>query len=128
MTRAPHHQVRPADLCEARSWTLFTASTSELLYGSGLKGILEALAEDEPGFQVALACLQRREHQAAASALRLALAAWTPATTAQVREQGFLTLAAWLLGLRQFKGSELWPEEPPSAPVAPGAAAVRGAR
>lgn len=100
----------PSDIVEARSWTLFAASTGELLYGSGLKAILEAHVEDEPGFRVALDCLYRRHYQQAAAALRQALDLWQPRTAVQRREQGHLSMAAWFLGLRQFNGGELWQE------------------
>lgn len=105
--------MMPADPTQARSWNLFVATQDELLYGSGLKAILEALAGDEPGFGEALGSLLRRQYHDAAVALSAALMTWTPRTTAQQRELGILTMAAWLLARRQLNGADVWPATDP---------------
>lgn len=96
--------LRPVDEAEARSRTLFIATSADLLYGSGLKATLEAHVKDGPGFGLALDALTRRAYQEAGDVLLLALDGWQPRTTADQRDLGVLRLAAWLLVRPQAQG------------------------
>ena len=96
--------LRPVDEAEARSRTLFIATSADLLYGSGLKATLEAHVKDGPGFGQALDALTRRAYQEAGDVLLSALDGWQPRTTADQQDLGVLRLAAWLLVRPQAQG------------------------